>query len=216
MTRRALRSTAWAILLLAPALLPGCATTEIAKGDVLRVDRRSLPPERESQRLVRRGPGELALERVLLCPVQERRVYQEVEVRRGSAALAAVQGVGCGVQKFGELANITSGRTVVQPSSCGGVSQTDRQATGGAIEGPWETVRREPCGAGEAVRAGERLSLLFLRGGERRDYTLGEGGAFRISKDDLATLRIYFTLLKDIEVEARYGGTTWRQKIDLE
>jgi hypothetical protein len=207
-----------ALLLTALALLPGCASTEIAKGDILRVDRRDLPAESQNHRLAHRAPrvGELVLERLRMCPVQERHVYQEVEVTRQSAALAAASGVGCGVQKFGEIANVMTGRNVVNTSNCGGASFTDRRPTGRTIEGPWETVRREPCGAGDPVPVGGRLNLTFLRSGERRAYTLGPGGSFRISADDLAQLRIYFTLLKGIEVEAAYGGATWRQKIDLE
>ncbi|MBI3127564.1 MAG: hypothetical protein HYZ11_08180 [Candidatus Tectomicrobia bacterium] len=216
MTSRLLILTAW--IALAPAALGGCASTEIAKGDVLRVDRRELPAEGQGHRLLHRGPGAgaMALETVRLCPVQERRIYQEVEVRRESAALAAVSGVGCGVQKFGEIANLTTGRNVVNRSSCTGESFTGRQLTGRTIEGPWEIVRREPCGAGEPPRAGERLGLFVIRSGERREYALGGGGRFQVSADDLAKLRIYFTLLKDIEVEASHAGKTWRQKIDLE
>lgn len=212
MTRRFLASLALAAL----ASLPGCASTELARGDVLRVDRRALPAEAQGHRLLLRAPGQLALERVRLCPVQERRIYQEVEVRRESAAFAAAAGVGCGVQKFGEIANLTSGRNVVNRSSCQGASFTDRAPTGKTIEGPWETVRREPCGPAQPARPGERLRLLFIRSGAEREYTLGEGGSLRVSPDDLAQLRIYFTLLKDIEVGALYGGSAWRQKVNLE
>ena len=212
MTRRIFASLALAAL----AALPGCASTELARGDVLRVDRRELPPAATGHRLLLRAPGELALETVRLCPVQERRVYQEVEVRRESAALAAAAGVGCGVQKFGELANITAGRTVVSPSSCAGASFTDRTPTGRTLEGPWETVRREPCGGAQPARAGGRLQLLFIRSGVERAYTLGADGRFRIAPDDLAQLRLYFTLLKGIEVGAKYGEAAWRQKVDLE
>lgn len=212
MTRPILASLALALL----SALPGCASTELARGDVLRVDRRELPAEGRGHRLVRRGPGEIALERVRLCPVQERRVYEEVEVRRESAALAAASGVGCGIQKFGEIANITSGRTVVYRSNCAGATFTHRAPTGRTVEGPWETVRREPCGVAEPARAGERLRLHFIRSGIERAYALDAKGAFRVAADDLAQLRIYFTLLKDIEVEARLGDALWRQKIDLE
>ncbi|MDA1000213.1 MAG: hypothetical protein O2807_06825, partial [bacterium] len=121
------------LLFLLLATLAGCAQREIAKGDVLRTERQVLANGRAGFRLALLRPGELAVRRVGLCPVQERKIFEEVEIIRDSAVLAGASKIGCGVQKLGEISSRVFGQGVDSPSNCGGASFTDRRPTGKTI-----------------------------------------------------------------------------------
>ncbi|HJP12991.1 MAG: hypothetical protein QF701_02205 [Nitrospinota bacterium] len=202
--------------LLLLALAAGCGSVETVKGDVVRLDRRTLKADSESYRLAGKGPGLAALRRVALCPVQERRIFREVEVSKQSAAAAVPQGVGCGLTKFAELGNVLSGSPGNPASNCGSYSATNRHPTGRQITGNWRTAERKVCGPDKAAPAGGEVHITFLKNRASKSYPVGEGGTVRFSREDLARLRIYFTILRDMEIEARYGGQSWLQKLTIE
>jgi len=206
-------------LVLVPFLLgalSGCGGYELAKGDVVRIEKRTLAAGESGFRLRPVGPGRAVLERVGLCPAQERRVYQEVEVRRASGAVTGAQGVGCTIEKIGEVSQIIAGQRPRRAGNCMNVGATDRHPTGRTVTGDWETVRREPCGAREPVPAGGSVRVTFLRSGKGRELALGDGGLLRLPEEELIKLRLYLTVLKGVKVEVRYAGKTWRQAIDFE
>lgn len=198
------------------AALAGCAQRELVKGDVLRVEKKVLAQSRAGFRLVLLRPGELAVRRVGLCPVRERKIYEEVKVTRSSAAIAGVSKIGCGIQKLGEISTRVFGQGVERPSNCGGASFTDRRPTGKMIPTPWVTVRHEVCGIPQKIPAGGQLRIQFPRSRDARTYRLGPGGTFRLDGELLGKLRLYLTLLENVQVEATYGGYQWQQKINLE
>ncbi len=204
------------LLLSAVFLIPGCGSVETVKGDVLKVDRRTLASDSWGYRLTGKKPDSAILQKVQLCPVQERRVFQEVKVTRESGAISATAGVGCTVTKIGEFSERIFGQGVDRPSNCKGHSPTDREPTGRQIQGSWKTVRREVCGVPQPVSPGEKVRITIIRSREAKDHPVGEGGAIRFSREEMAKLRIYFTILRDMEIEGRYKGASWRQKLSLE
>ncbi len=198
------------------ALAAGCGSVETVKGDVLRLDRRTLAADSKSYHLALKGPGLALLERVEMCPVQERRIFREVEVSKQSAALAAPRGIGCGLTKFAEIGYVFTPQGNNDPSNCRGYSTTNRRPTGRQITGAWKTVERKACGASGPVTAGGEVQITFMKSRTTKTYPLGEGGVIRFNREDLARLRIFFTLLRDMEIEARYRGASWLQKLNLE
>jgi hypothetical protein len=198
------------------ALSAGCGSVKTVKGGVIRVDSRTLGPDIEGYRLDGKGGGLALLRKVALCPVQERRTFREVEVSTQSGALAATQGIGCGITKIAEIGYLITGSPGNDLSNCRGRSVTDRRPTGRKIKGPWKTVRRKSCGKTGAVPPGGTIRVTFLRNRSSKKYPVGPGGAIRFSEEDLVRLRIFFTILRDMEIEARYQGRSWVQKITLE
>lgn len=221
-SRRALKSIGfpskiiWLLGLPLLTLLPGCGSLETVKGDVIKVDKRSLPPDVTSFQLILQGPGVATLKRSEMCPIEERRIWREVEVSKQSAAISVPQGIGCGALKFVELGDRIFSRPGNAPSNCGGQSTTDRRPTGRQITGPWQTVRREPCGKTGPVEPGGVVRITFIRTRSSREYPVEAGGAVRFGREELARLRIFLSILKDMEIEARYGGASWLQKLNLE
>ncbi len=197
-------------------LIPGCGSVETVKGDVVKVDQRTLASDSWGYRLARKGPDSAILQKVQLCPVQERRAFQEVEVTRESGAVSATAGVGCTVTKIGEISELMFGLSRKRPSKCTSRSGTDRKATGRRIQGEWETVRREVCGVPQPAPPGGKLRLTIIRSRETRDYPVGEGGEIRFGQEEMTKLRIFFTVLRDMEIGGSYNGSSWRQKLSLE
>ena len=197
------------------ALLSGCGSVENVKGDVAKVDRRTLPADAAGFRLKGKPSGEAVLQEMKLCPVQERRTFREVRVSKHSGLIAVPQGIGCALVKVGEIGNFMTGGGG-EPSNCRGYSSTDRRETGKNIAGAWRTVRREACGEARPAPASGTLSVHFPKTRTVKTYPIGKGGAIRFSREDLARLRIYFTILRDMEIDVRYRGAKWRQKITLE
>lgn len=198
------------------ALLAGCGSVENVKGDVAKVDRRTLPADAAGFRLKGKPSGEAVLQEMKLCPVQERHTFREVRVSKQSGLIAVPQGIGCAFVKVGEIGNLMTGSPGGAPSNCRGYSSTDRRETGKNIAGAWRTVSREPCGGARPVPAGGTLSVHFTKTRTVKTYTIGKGGSVRFSREDLARLRIYFTILRDMEIDVRYRGAKWRQKLTLE
>ncbi len=198
------------------ALLPGCGSVETVKGDVLKVEKRTLPPDVTSFQLTLKGPGIATLKRSEMCPIEERHIWREVEVNKQSAALSVPQGIGCGALKFIEVGDRVFGKRDNAPSNCGSSSTTDRRRTGRQITGPWQTVRRKPCGKTGPVGAGGVIRITFIRTRSSREYPVEAGGEVRFGREELARMRIYFSILRDMKIEARYGGASWLQKLNLE
>jgi hypothetical protein len=207
------------ILILGPALLAllsGCGSLETVKGDVFKVEKRVLPPDVTSFQLTLKVPGVVILRRSEMCPVEERRIWHEVEVSKQSAALAVPQGIGCGAVKFMELGERAFGKPGSASSNCGSHITTDRRPTGRKITGPWQTIRRKACGKTGPVRPGGTVRITFLRTRTSREYPVGAGGDVRFGREALARMRIYFSILKDMKIEARYEGAAWLQRLNLE
>lgn len=207
------------LALLAPlglALLAGCGSVETVKGDIVKVERRSLPPDVTSFHLALKSPGAAILKRSEMCPAQERRIWREVEVSKQAAALTVPQGIGCGASKIAELGDRIFRTGANAPSNCGSQSTTDRRPTGRQITGPWQTVRRKPCGDSGPVAQGGTVRITFIRTRSSREYPVGAGGAVRFGREELAKMRIFFSILKDMKIEARYRGVSWLQKLNLE
>lgn len=202
--------------LLVAMLISGCGSTETVKGDVIKVDHRTLNPDTWGYRLAPNGANSVILHKVELCPVQERKVFQEVKVSRESAAISATAGVGCTVTKIGEVSQKIFGQRVNDPSNCRGRSVTDREPTGRQITGEWETIRKEACGDPQPVNSGGKIRVLVRKSREVFEYILTNSGTIQFSKEDLAKLRLYFTILRGIEIEAYYQGATWTQQLSLE
>lgn len=204
------------LLLAAIILIPGCGSVETVKGDVIQIERRTLASDRWSYRLTGKGADGAILQKVQLCPVQERRVFREIKVTRESGAISATAGVGCSFTKIGEFSERIFGHRVEKPSSCRGHSVTDREATGRQVKEPWKTVRREACGVPLTVPPGGKIRVTVIRSRESKDYPVGEGGTIRFSRETMTKFRIFFTILRDMEIEGRYKGASWRQKLSLE
>lgn len=194
----------------------GCDSVRTVKGSVIQVDSRTLGPDTEGYRLVGKRGGHALLQKVALCPVQEQRTFQEVEVNTQFGAIAASQGIGCSITKFAELGYVFTGSPGNELSSCRGHSMTGRRPTGKKIKGPWKTIRRKTCGNAEITPPGRLIRITFLRNHSFKEYPVGYGGDIRFSVEDLARLRIFFTILRDIEIEVLYQGQSWVQKITLE
>lgn len=197
-------------------MISGCGTMETVKGDVIKVDHRTLTPDTWGYRLVPKGSDSAILQKVELCPVQERKVFQEVKVTHESAAVSATAGVGCTVTKIGEVSQKIFGLRVDDPSNCRGRSVTDREPTGRQITGEWETIRKEECGNHQPVNSGGKVRLLFRKSREVFEYTLTDNGKIQFSREDLAKLRLYFTILHEMEIEVNYQGANWNQQLSLE
>ncbi len=204
------------ILLPAVFLIQGCGSVEIVKGDVLKVDRRTLAPDSWGYRLTRKGPDSATLQKVQLCPVQERRVFQEVKVTRESGAVSATAGVGCTVSNIGIFSERIFGLSSERPTNCKGRSGTAREPTGRRIQGDWKTVRRETCGVPQPVPPGGKVRVIVIRSREANDHPVGKGGTIRFSREEMTKFRIFFTILRDMEIEGNYKGASWRQKLSLE
>ncbi len=213
---RRIRSKLLLFLLPAVFLIPGGGSVEIVKGDVIKVDRRTLATDSWSYRLTRKGADSATLQRVQLCPVQERRVFQEVKVSRESGAVSATAGVGCTVSNIGKFSERIMGLSSERPTNCKGRSGTAREPTGREIQGSWKTVRRETCGVPQPVPAGGKVRVTVIRSREATDHPIGEGGAIRFSREEMTKFKIFFTILRDMEIEGNYKGASWRQKLSLE
>jgi hypothetical protein len=205
------------LLFLLAALAWGCGSVQTVKGDLIKVDRRTIGPDVEGYRLEGVEDGWAVLRKTSLCPVQERRTYREVEVRTEAGGLSAAQGVGCGLTKFAEIGHIfTGGPGDQKVSNCMAHSITDRRPTGRTIPGPWRTLRRKKCGGSGPAPPGGKVFIRFIRTGRSKEYPIGAGGTIRFGGEDLARLRIFFTILRDMKIEARYRGASWLQKLTLE
>lgn len=213
---RRILSTLLSFALLSSLLLAGCGSVEIVKGDVLKVDRKTLPPDSWGYHLAPKGPDRAILENIQLCPVQERQTFQEVEVTRESGAVSATAGVGCTVTNIGKISEMMFGLSREKPAKCTSRSGTNRRATGRQIQGDWKTVRREVCGVPKPVPPGGELRLTLIRNRETRTYPVGRGGEIRFGREDMTKFRIFFTILRDMEIEGFYKGSSWRQKLSLE
>ena len=209
-------NSTWILGLSLLALLPGCGSIETVKGDVVKVEKRSLPPDVTSFQLTLKGPGVATLKRSEMCPIEERRIWREVEMSKQSAALAVPQGIGCGALKLIEVGDRVFGKRDNTPSSCGSHITTERRLTGQNITGPWQTVRRKPCGKSGPVKPGGVIRISFIRTRSSHEYPVGAGGTVRFRREEIARMRIYFSILRNMEIEARYGGASWLQKLNLE
>jgi hypothetical protein len=148
--------------------------------------------------------------------VQERRVFQEVKVTRESGAISATAGVGCTVSNIGKFSQRIFGLSSERLTNCKGRSGTDREPTGRQIQGAWKTVRRETCGVPQPVPPGGEVRVIVIRSREATDHPIGEGGAIRFSREEMTKFKIFFTILRDMEIEGNYKGASWRQKLSLE
>lgn len=206
------------ILLALPLLLlaSGCGQRQIVRGAPVKIERRLLAPASFGYRLARRGPGRAVLRRTALCPYQERRVYRKVELRRESPAIVGARGVGCALRIVGEAFENLAGQRTGDITNCKGESRTDRRERAGRIIGAWKTLREQPCGEMTPLAGGGALRVRFLQTGTAKEYALGPNGVLEFPPKDLAELRLYLTILKDLRLHLRFRDKTWRQRIDLE
>ena len=117
------------ILLALPLLMlvAGCSQRQIVRGAPVRIQKRLLAPISVGYRLARQGPGRVVLRRTALCPYQERKVYQKVELRRESPAIVGARGVGCALRIVGEAFENLAGHRTVDVSNCKGERRTYRR-----------------------------------------------------------------------------------------
>ena len=58
----------------------------------------------------------------------------------------------------------------------------------------------------QPVPPGDNVRVTVIRSREARDHPVGKGGAIRFSREEMTKFRIFFTILRDMEIEGRYKG----------
>ena len=135
-------------------------------------------------------------------------MFQEVKVTRESGAVSATAGVGCTVSNIGKFSEMIFGLSRERPTNCKGRSGTDREPTGKKIQENWKTVRRETCGVPQPVAPGEKVRITVIKSRETRVHPVGKDGAIRFSREEMTKFRIFFTILRDMEIEGSYKGSS--------